>query len=110
MPDKPFRLEADEIAPIAVGHGAATATDRILVDGLPVGFLYRDPPRDGRDSGWRFFAGDESDAYLANTSNSGVYDVNTVANYDPSVIPLLDAAVGSAFERDANGDWVLVED
>ena len=27
-------------------------------------------------------------------SNHGVYDVNTIANYDPDIIPLLDAPVG----------------
>ena len=42
------------------------ATDRITVDGLPVGYMYREKPEEGDpferyDSGWRFTAGDESD-------------------------------------------------
>jgi len=37
------------------------------------------------------------------TSNLAFYNVNTVANYDPEIIPLLDAPVGSAFYRTENG-------
>jgi hypothetical protein len=32
-----------------------------------------------------------------------LYDVNTIANYDPSIIPLLDAPIGSAFGRGSDG-------
>lgn len=40
-----------------------------------------------------------------------IYDVNTIANYDPDIIPLLDAPVGSAFERKGGkGLFVKVED
>jgi hypothetical protein len=28
-----------------------------------------------------------------------IYDVNTIANYDPAIIPYLDATAYSAFER-----------
>jgi hypothetical protein len=37
-----------------------------------------------------------------------VYDVNTIANYDPEIIPFLDAPVGSAFERE-NGTGLFAE-
>lgn len=39
------------------------ATDRILVDGCKVGYMYREEPDSDSsmpDSGWRFNAGDES--------------------------------------------------
>ena len=52
------------------------------------------------DSGWRFLSGRESDDYMDDPDNVGVYDVNTIANYDRDIIPHLDAPVGSAFERD----------
>ena len=32
-------------------------------------------------------------------ANVGLHDVNTIANYDPGIIPHLDATVFSAFER-----------
>ena len=61
--------------------------------------MYREQPDNDIDSGWRFMTGTESDAYMNDPQNHGVYDVNTIANYDPDVVPLLDAAIGSAFQR-----------
>jgi hypothetical protein len=96
---KKFKLRADEIRQLAPGHGACMATDEITVEGLEVAFMYRESPADPRDSGWRFFAGTESQEYLDDPENSSLYDVNTIANYDPTIMPYLDAAVGSAFAR-----------
>jgi len=61
--------------------------------------MYRDPPSNDVDSGWTFLSGDEAQDYLDNPANLGIYDVNTIANYDPSIIGYLDAPVLSAFER-----------
>lgn len=96
---------------MAPNHGGCIAPDTITVDGRRVGFCYRELGSNDLDSGWRFFAGDETDEYLAEAGNSAVYDVNTVANYDPEIIPLLDAPVGSAFEREGgNGPFVRADD
>ena len=100
---KKFRLRADEIKAIAKGYGSCLATDRITVDGAPVGYMYREASRSKGDSGWRFFAGDESDEYANTPANIGLFDVNTIANYDPSIIPYLGAAVGSAYTRHGDG-------
>jgi len=100
MTEKNFYLAPDDIKPLIEGAGSCLATDRITVDGAPVGFLYRDPPSDDFDSGWRFMAGDESDEYLDDEGNMGVFDVNTIANYDGDILPLIEAPVGAAFERD----------
>ena len=62
---KAFRLTAEQIAPISLGVGGCLATDRILVDGCPAGYMYRERPHDEQDSGWRFFAGDEDETYMA---------------------------------------------
>lgn len=96
---KAFKLAAGQIKPLATGHGGCIATDRITVDGYPVRFMYREAPDNRVDSGWRFMSGFEDDAYMDAPNNHGVYDINTIANYDPSIIPFLDAAVGSVFER-----------
>jgi hypothetical protein len=61
--------------------------------------MYRDPPRNDLDSGWCFLSGDESQAYLDDPANLAIYDVNTIANCDPTIIGYLDAPVLSAFER-----------
>jgi hypothetical protein len=106
---KTFKIPGDQIRKIAPGHGACFATDRIVVDGERVGYMYREDPDNDIDSGWRFLAGSESDAYMDDADNHGVYDVNTVANYDPDIIPLLDAPVGSSFERDERGDFIEID-
>lgn len=98
--NKQFRKLAQEIGPIATGRGGCIASDRITVDGHPVGYMYRSSPSDPVDSGWCFFAGDEDDRYRDNADNFGFFDVNTIANYDHGIVPHLDSPIGSAFIRD----------
>jgi hypothetical protein len=96
---KKYALRPDQIRPLAEGHGACFASDLITVEGQKVGYLYREEPDHETDSGWRFLSGAESQAYMEDTTNFAIYDVNTIANYDPDIVPLLDAPVGAAFER-----------
>ncbi|HSK04793.1 MAG TPA: DUF2185 domain-containing protein [Kofleriaceae bacterium] len=96
---KTYRLADSELRPIAPGHGACIATDKITVDGQPVRFMYREQAIHEADSGWRFLAGIESDAYMDDPSNHGFYDCNTIANFDPTIVPHLDAPIGSVFEK-----------
>jgi hypothetical protein len=108
---KTFRLAADQIRPIAEGHGGCLASDMITVDGRKVGFAYREASDFDEDSGWRFTSGLESQKYTDDPSNWNVYDVNTIANYDPEIIPLLDAPEGSAFEREkGTGRFIQAQD
>lgn len=56
-------------------------------------------------------SGFESDEYMDAPDNHAVYDVNTIANYDPEIVPFLDAPVGSTFERkNGTGEFVKVHD
>lgn len=96
---KPFNIPKDHIRPLIPNMGACIATDRILINGLKVGYMYRDQPDRDDDSGWVFLAGDESQEYLDDQWNSGIYSVNTICNYDPEIIPLIHEDPGSAFER-----------
>lgn len=82
------------------------ATDRIMVDGEKVGYMYREYPDFEGDSGWRFSCGDEDEEYMNNPENSGIYVLNTVANNDEDIIPLLDSPIGTGFYRDENGRFV----
>jgi hypothetical protein len=114
---KKLHLSEDQIKPLAVGLGSCIATHKITVDGLPVRFMYREDPIFGSDSGWRFLAGVESDAYMENAKNQGAYDLNIIANCDPSVLPFLNSPTGAAFEKlpgedefKAAGDWEPDED
>jgi hypothetical protein len=99
MADKPFKIPADQIKPLVQGFGGCFATDMITVDGHTVGYMYREKPDFENDSGWRFFSGKESEEDMADPKHTEIYEVNTIANYDPAIIPLLNSPVGSAFER-----------
>ena len=107
---KKFKLRASDIKPLANGHGGCIATDMITVDGMPVGFMCREEPNNPQDSGWCFTSGHESQEYMDDAKNHAIYDVNTIANYDPEIIPLLGAPIGSAYERDESGKFVEIID
>ena len=107
--EKEYRLWPSEMKmylPDWEGPTGCFLTDRVAVDGCRVGWCYREEPEEGfPDSGWRFFSGDESEAYIADIRHTGVYDLNTVCNLDPEVIPLLDAPCRSAFVRGEDGTF-----
>ena|ERR1700760_2706101 len=96
---KNFKIPGAELVRLIGPIGGATATDTITVDGRDVGYMYRDEPINPIDTGWRFFAGDESLEYIRDNNNTEIYDINTIANYDPSIIPYLDEPPGTAWER-----------
>ncbi len=109
MEQQEFHLSNQEIMPILKnweGPDGCFASNRILQDGCKVGYMYRQVP-DGQfpDSGWRFAAGDEDSDYMADPNNAGVYKLNTICNYDPDIMPFLNAPFGTAFLRDENGDF-----
>jgi len=99
MPDKQFKIPAEKIKSLVPGRGFCYATDMITVEGRKVGYMFREKPDTEQDSGWRFFSGTESQEYADDPSHTMIYEVNTIANYDPAIIALLDSPVGSAFER-----------
>jgi hypothetical protein len=109
MVKKQFALRADQIKPLAKNRGGCFATDMITVEGHKVGYMYREERRNDQDSGWVFTAGQESQEYMDDAENHDIYDVNTIANYDPDIIPFIDAPAGTAFEREApSGGFVQV--
>lgn len=85
-------------------------TKRILLEGASVGLLYREPPTEEPDSGWRILAGDETDTYLQNGDNTLYVPLGTLLNRDDTILPLLDAPVGAAYQRaKPDGEFVAVE-
>ncbi|MBS0444981.1 MAG: DUF2185 domain-containing protein [Proteobacteria bacterium] len=104
MTKKAFRLQGHEMRPLVGAMGGCLATDHIAVDGLPVRFMYREASDHESDSGWRFFSGFEDEAYANNPAHMEVYEVSTIANYDPGILPFLDAPPGSAFEKAASSE------
>jgi hypothetical protein len=80
-------------------------TKRIIDQGARVGFFVREEPLDDdingyKDSGWRFSAGDEDQAYLDAPCNCQFLSLGWVLNKDDSFLDLLSEPVGAAFVRD----------
>ena len=101
-----YHVKAEDVKhllPDWEGADGCIATNRITVEGYKVGYCYREKPDGGWDSGWRFTAGDESEAYMDDPNNAGIYKLNTICNDDPDIIPLLNTPAPCAFARDENG-------
>ena len=108
-----FHVKAEDmknLLPDWDGANGCIATNRITVEGCNVGFCYREKSNGDWDSGWRFTAGDESDEYMDDPNNSGIYGLNTICNDDPDIIPLLHTPAPCAFERDENGVFQQIKD
>ena len=101
---KKYKLNQNELKKLIPEMGGSMATDAIMVDGLKISYAYREEPIDEMDNGWRFFSGTESQEYLDDTSKSGIYSLNTIANYDPMIIPYLDLPIGTELEKIENSD------
>ncbi len=105
---KKLKLKGEDIKPLLEwdGPSGCIATDKITVEGFKIGYMYREKPNPKYpDSGWRFFQGEESDEYIKDVKNSGIYDLNTICNYDPSIIPLLKSPCGVCYYRDKMGTF-----
>ncbi|MBE6288048.1 MAG: DUF2185 domain-containing protein [Mediterranea massiliensis] len=94
-----FRLNSDNLQQLAPNMGYCFATNKITIEGLKVGYMYKEMPDDSNDSGWRFFSGTENQDYIDDVNNIQIFDVNTIANYDKTIIPYLTAPIGSEYIR-----------
>ena len=82
---KNFKLKAEDIKKLVSPMGGCIATDTITVDGLLV-------------------------QYMDNSNNMGIYDVNTIANYDPAIIPYLNKPHGTSWQRvEGTDEFVEIE-
>lgn len=84
-----------------------------MVDSCKIGELYRlepDQGNEGWDSGWNFLAGDEDQEYCDDSRNFSIYDLNTLCNHDPDIIPLLGMPYGTWLERGEDGQFYEDED
>ena len=104
--NRDYHVKAEDVKhllPDWEGADGCIATNCITVEGCKVGYCYREEPDGGWDSGWRFTAGDESEAYMDDPNNAGIYKLNTICNDDPDIIPLLNTPAPCAFARDEQG-------
>lgn len=115
-PRKTLCIRPEDIRPLLPdwnGPRGCFASDRVMVDGCKVGELYRlEPDRgdEGWDSGWNFLAGDEDEEYCDDSRHFSIYDLNTLCNHDPDIIPLLGMPYGTWLERGEDGQFYEAED
>lgn len=97
--DKKFKIPAEKIRLIIPLGNGCVASDKIVFDGLPIGYMYREESNFEMDSGWRFFSGTESQEYVDNAQNLSIYELNTIVNYDQQILPYLDLPINTELER-----------
>jgi len=99
MKSSKFLIPEENIRDLVSGMGYSLVSNKITVDGMPVGYMYREERMDKEDSGWRFLSGTETEEYLDDPDNSKALAVNVVANYDATIIPYLKRKIGTELER-----------
>lgn len=101
---KNFKIKAEDIKELTNIKGGCIASDKITVDGLQIGYMYRENPSNESDSGWRFFSGNEDEIYTNNPDNFNIFELNTICNYDKTIISYLESEFGSSFKK-TNGEF-----
>lgn len=105
-----FVIKENNIKDLVHGMGYSICSNKITVEGMKVGFMYREDPQDDEDSGWRFLSGTEDQDYADNPDNSKIFGVNAIANHDPAIIPYLKLPIGTELGRvDGTEEFVNLE-
>ncbi len=94
-----FIVNENNIKDLVHGMGYSICSNKITVEGMKVGFMYREESLDDEDSGWRFLSGTEDQDYADNPDNSKIFGVNAIANHDPAIIPYLKMPEGTELGR-----------
>lgn len=90
-----------------IKNGLHACVSRKIVEGEPVSIAYREHSKGPGDSGWKLLSGTESAQYAANPDNSCPVKIGDIKKAYPNIKPLLNAKVGSIFEVDEMGNFVL---
>jgi hypothetical protein len=77
----------------------AIVSARVARGGVPAAWLYREEPDRDNDSGWRVFAGDETQEYTDDPRNATIMPLRELIGADPELEAVFEQPPGSAFER-----------
>lgn len=99
MSDQHFKEEQNDIKDPGYPMGYCKVSNKIMVEGMKVGFMYREEPDDNNDSGWRFLSGTETQKYVDDDRNHQCVDIKTVSDLDPAITGYLDRPFGTDLER-----------
>lgn len=92
---------------IGIYSSLCFVSKRVLEDGQPVVYMYRETPDDKDDSGWRFFSGQETQEYIDDPENILVCPVAFVAEHMNEIVPHLLAEPGVELEF-RNNEYVPI--
>lgn len=101
-----FKIKKEEIIKLTDLKGSCIASNKITIEGKKINYMYREQPTSDVDSGWRFFAGDEDDEYTNNPNNFNIFELNTICNYDKSIIPYLEFSINSTFIKNDDNNFI----
>lgn len=101
----------DYVKDLDIQNLGCFVTDKIAKNGASIGYCYHEKGDEKfPDSGWRFFAGDEDETYLADIQHTHIFSLNMVLNAEPRLLKIIHAPVGTAFERTQDGEYIEVKD
>jgi hypothetical protein len=106
---KKYKLEAKDIQRMVPSMGGVFASDMITLEGKKVDYMVRQEPEREADSGWIMYGGGETQEYIDDPTNVSIWDINTLANYDPEIIPFLTYPTGTEVERNDEGVLELID-
>jgi hypothetical protein len=89
--------------------GYIVASNEVMKDNKSLGYFYREEPSEPKDSGWRFFSGEETEEYSEIESNFALYNASTIVNKFPEVARFLDSDFPISFEFDGQ-EFVEVDE
>lgn len=94
-----YKIKPEDVKELIVPRGYCYASDLVTVDGMQVGYMYKESPEDEDDTGWRFYSGTETEEYVSDVHNFMMFDLNYIANCDPAIIPYIKNRIGTELER-----------
>ncbi|MFA6128305.1 MAG: DUF2185 domain-containing protein [Bacteroidales bacterium] len=104
MEKEQFKIPAEKIKDLIKLQGFGIVSNHITVDGMKVGYMYREERFDKEDTGWRFLSGTETQEYIDDPETSKVFSINAIANYDPAILPYIKLPEGTELERVEGSD------
>ena len=104
---KKYKLDSNDIKKLIEFNGGCIATDKITVDGMKVGYMYREKPSIKDDSGWRFFKGNEDESFTENADNFRIFTLSSLIDMDDSVVDYLQMNEGTSLIRIGNNKFII---
>lgn len=103
----------DPVPSLAQYWDRCWTTSAIIDKTAPIGYICRTSPCDdkngNKDSGWQILSGDETQEYMDDPDTIQCVALGVLLNIDDSFIHLLSSYIGTAFEKNAQGEWVKIE-